>query len=322
MATHMDPAVFRDLCNDVRQRFPVSAVAGSAVKLQRCGHEWKACCPFHADRTPSFTIFKGDSRWHCFGCGATGDVIDFVRRNQDVGLIEAVRLLDAGALPAVARELVDSLSNNPDRDFSDAARRIWQQAAEVREETPAYRYLVSRSLGGPVPPVLRYARLRCKMHDGENGPRRPALVALVVDVDSNPVGVQRTFLTDEGRKAFEKDSKLSLGQVKRGAIRLAPAAGEVCLAEGMETALSLQRMSGVPTWASAGSTMLPAMVLPADIRTVTIGADADPAGERTAQEAAAVLIEQGRTVHIIRPAPGFDDFNSEHQAEARNGNRY
>jgi DNA primase len=93
--------------------------------------------------------------------------------------------------------------------------------------------------------------------------------------------------------------------------------GELCLCEGMETGLSLQRMSGIPTWASAGSTMLPSIVLPTAVHTVTIGADADPAGERTALEAANVFASQGRAVRIVRPLDGCGDFNDELQKEAR-----
>ncbi|MDR6668980.1 CHC2 zinc finger domain-containing protein [Rhizobium sp. 1399] len=64
---------------------------------QRNGHEHQACCPFHAEETPSFTIFRGQDgieRFHCFGCGAGGDVLDFVRQIKGVDLAEAIRILD------------------------------------------------------------------------------------------------------------------------------------------------------------------------------------------------------------------------------------
>lgn len=69
------------------------------VTLERDGDEWVACCPFHKENTPSFTVFPGSDgvqRYHCFGCGARGDVIDFVRQIKDVGLREAISILDGG----------------------------------------------------------------------------------------------------------------------------------------------------------------------------------------------------------------------------------
>jgi predicted Fe-S protein YdhL (DUF1289 family) len=52
-----------------------------------------ACCPFHEENTPSFKIYSDDNRWHCFGCGESGDTIDFIQRQNGVGFIDAVKLL-------------------------------------------------------------------------------------------------------------------------------------------------------------------------------------------------------------------------------------
>lgn len=80
------------------------SLAGQAqafgVKLQQDGHEFVACCPFHSEDTASFTIFIGDDhveRFHCFGCGAKGDVLDFVQSIKGVDLREAKRILGGGA---------------------------------------------------------------------------------------------------------------------------------------------------------------------------------------------------------------------------------
>ncbi|MBD3747670.1 MAG: virulence-associated protein E, partial [Sphingopyxis terrae] len=55
---------------------PLGVPVDPEVKLIRAGNELKGCCPFHADRSPSFTIFAGGERFHCFGCGAHGNAID------------------------------------------------------------------------------------------------------------------------------------------------------------------------------------------------------------------------------------------------------
>ena len=63
---------------EIRAANPLPSVAGGVVKLKRAGGEWKACCPFHSEKTPSFTIYGNGRRFMCFGCGAEGDVFDFV----------------------------------------------------------------------------------------------------------------------------------------------------------------------------------------------------------------------------------------------------
>lgn len=66
------------------------------VRLERDGEEYVACCPFHAEDTPSFTIFRGKDgvgRMHCFGCGERGDVLDFVQKIKGVDLKDAIRIL-------------------------------------------------------------------------------------------------------------------------------------------------------------------------------------------------------------------------------------
>ena len=54
----------------IRAANPLPSVAAGVVKLKRAGREWKACCPFHSEKTPSFTIYSGGRRFMCFGCGA------------------------------------------------------------------------------------------------------------------------------------------------------------------------------------------------------------------------------------------------------------
>ncbi|WP_256926720.1 CHC2 zinc finger domain-containing protein [Sphingomonas sp. TZW2008] len=81
MAAHARLGAFASICSHLSERFPVSGVARqTGVKLVRAGRELKGCCPFHPDKTPSFTIYADDRRFQCFGCGAEGDVLDFVQR--------------------------------------------------------------------------------------------------------------------------------------------------------------------------------------------------------------------------------------------------
>ena len=71
----------------------LSQVVGQRIELKKNGHEYVGCCPFHDEKTPSFTIYSDDKRYYCFGCGSGGDVLDFVMTYENVNLITAAEIL-------------------------------------------------------------------------------------------------------------------------------------------------------------------------------------------------------------------------------------
>ena len=89
--------------DEIRARVPLEGVIGKRVRLVRRGRELIGLCPFHKEKTPSFTVNEEKGFFHCFGCGAHGDVIGFLMRDEGLPFPEAVERLagDAGlALPA------------------------------------------------------------------------------------------------------------------------------------------------------------------------------------------------------------------------------
>ena len=287
---------------------PLASVAAAQVRLQRAGNEWKGCCPFHADCSPSFTIFADGERFHCFGCGASGDVLDYVARVYDIGPVDAARALWAGNLPRVSMPLMRPAEQ---RDRTPEARAVWELATPAAG-TLAETYLASRGILPPFPPAIRFSRLPYG-----NSSLLPCLVAAVRNVDGDVTGVQRIYLRSNGRgKADLPKAKLSLGRVAGGAIRLGElgTSGTVTVCEGPEDGLSLLDMLGPPVWVGAGATMLPAMRFPLEVRSIVIAADNDPTGEREATKAAQSFAERGLCVRVIRPLERFKDFNQEFQA--------
>jgi DNA primase len=79
--------------DELRARTVLSAVIAPSVKLIRAGREWKACCPFHNEKTPSFTVNDDKGFYHCFGCGAHGDAIRFLTDNRGMPFMDAVKEL-------------------------------------------------------------------------------------------------------------------------------------------------------------------------------------------------------------------------------------
>ncbi len=86
------PPAFLD---ELRARTPLAALVGRRVKLARSGRNWKGCCPFHNEKTPSFYVY--DDGYHCFGCGAHGDAVSFAMQTQGLSFPDAVAQLAAEA---------------------------------------------------------------------------------------------------------------------------------------------------------------------------------------------------------------------------------
>ena len=292
---------------EVCGKTPLSEVAARSVKLHRSGSEWKGCCPFHEDRSPSFTIYADDRRFMCFGCGARGDVLDFIMRRDGITLGEALETAQAGSEPLPTTK--PNSEEHSDRCAEAAA--IWA-AAIPAAGTPAERYLRARGIHCPIPASLRFAELPL-------GRSRllPALVAAVSTMSDKVLGVQRTFLSADGTSKATLPggkSKLSLGRVKGGAIRLGAAAPKLIVTEGLEDGLSLHQETGIAVWVAAGASMLPSLLLPSIVKEVVIAADRDPAGDMAANRAAEMFSKEGRRVRIIRPAAPYKDFNDELRA--------
>ena len=83
--------------DELRARVTLSSVVMRTTKLQRAGREWKACCPFHNEKTPSFTVSDEKGFYHCFGCGAHGDVIRWMTDQRGLSFMDAVKELASEA---------------------------------------------------------------------------------------------------------------------------------------------------------------------------------------------------------------------------------
>ncbi|HVJ54712.1 MAG TPA: DNA primase [Aliidongia sp.] len=79
--------------DEIRARIPLADVIGRRTRLVKRGREFTGLCPFHNEKSPSFTVNEEKGFYHCFGCGAHGDVITFVREAQNLSFVEAVEML-------------------------------------------------------------------------------------------------------------------------------------------------------------------------------------------------------------------------------------
>lgn len=82
-----------DIIEEVRSRNDIVDVIGGYVSLKKQGNSYSACCPFHHEKTPSFHVSRDKQLYHCFGCGASGNVFTFVREYENMSFVESMKLL-------------------------------------------------------------------------------------------------------------------------------------------------------------------------------------------------------------------------------------
>lgn len=111
----------------LRTRLSIATIVGEKVKLTRKGREFTGLCPFHHEKTPSFTVNEEKEFYHCFGCGAHGDIIRFLMEAQKYSFVEAVKELASRAGLSLPQ---DSLQRNemPQEDLTPL-RHALQEAS-------------------------------------------------------------------------------------------------------------------------------------------------------------------------------------------------
>ncbi|MBO4839370.1 MAG: DNA primase [Lachnospiraceae bacterium] len=134
------PVYPKEIIDEIRTRTDIVKVVGSRIKLERKGANYFACCPFHSEKTPSFSVSSSRQMYYCFGCQAGGDVISFVQNYDNVSFTEAVTEL--------ARQAGVTL---PQREMTGAEKK--QQARRDRlmtmnGEAALYYYYKLRSAAG------------------------------------------------------------------------------------------------------------------------------------------------------------------------------
>ncbi len=128
-------------------RTDIIEVIGSRVQLKRAGREYKACCPFHDEKTPSFTVSADKQFYHCFGCGAHGTALGFVMEYDHLGFVEAVEDLAARAGLEVPREGGAAAPSQPHDELYVALERAALYFRQSLSGEPRAReYLAKRGL--------------------------------------------------------------------------------------------------------------------------------------------------------------------------------
>lgn len=142
--------------DELRARITLSALVMRSVKLTRAGREWKGCCPFHDEKTPSFYVNDQKQFYHCFGCGAHGDAISWMVDQQGLPFMDAVKELAAMAgmeVPAPDPVQAKKAEQRASLiDVTEAAQRFFIESLAAPGGKAARDYLQRRGFS---PAIMR-----------------------------------------------------------------------------------------------------------------------------------------------------------------------
>jgi len=327
---------------ELKSRSDITDVVSSYVNLKRRGKNMVGLCPFHNEKTGSFNLYPENGSFYCFGCGAGGDVITFIRRIENLDYIEAVKFLAQRAGLQV-----------PEQGVDDSMSRLRQRVLEINRETarffaasllkpegkPGLDYFTRRRLPMPIirrfglgwAPESRFAlvnHLRAKGYSESEMIQANVAVQTrsgramdrfhsramfpIIDLRGNVVAFGGRILTDEKPKyintsdtpVYHKSSGLFAMNFAKNALDN----GRLILAEGYMDVISLHKAGFENAIASLGTALTAeqARIMARYAKEVIICYDSDEAGQKAAQRAIPILRGAGLLVRVMT-VPGNKD---------------
>lgn len=266
----------RGFVAEVKKRTSLAELIGAEVQLKRAGREWCGLCPFHQERTSSFYVIEDKAFWHCFGCGESGDAVQWVMKTRQADFRQAFEYLavrcglsdgaadELAKRPIVSRPAAAVLAEKEARKIG-FARSIWARHLPIdRADNPVAVYLRGRGIRLKPPPTIGFVPDLEHPYLGPpgKGPKFPAMVSPFQNLERKIVGVECTYLQPRSATAATPTlspradwvklqapadwppdepfkAKIQRGAIVGAAMRLTAAEDVMVLAEGRETALSV-----------------------------------------------------------------------------------
>jgi DNA primase len=187
----------KSFIQDLLNRLDIVDVIERYLPLKKAGANYVACCPFHTEKSPSFTVSQSKQFYHCFGCGAHGTAIGFVMEHTGMGFVEAVEELAKSAGMTVPREASNIPQHKVAPDLYELMQTATRYYREQLKKTPrAIDYLKRRGLSGEV--AARFG-IGYAPDDWQN------LKAAVPDYqDKSLVETGLVIVNDEGGKRYDR----------------------------------------------------------------------------------------------------------------------
>jgi DNA primase len=341
----------------IRDRVDIVDLVGRYVSLRQTGRSFKALCPFHAEKTPSFHVHPERQIFHCFGCGAGGNAFGFLMKHENLSFPEVVRVLgrecgvevpeESGAEAGLGERL---------REANEVAQRLYRAALQRREGAAARAYLERRGLGsetierfglGFAPPgwdatsralaaagvsaaVGARAGLLAERERGGHYDRlRDRVTFPIRDVRGTIVGFGGRVVADDQEPKYLNTPESPIFRKREAFYGLPEAlepmrrAGRAIVVEGYFDLLALHRASLGEVVATCGTSLTAehARNLRRRSREVILFFDGDEAGRRAMDRALTMLLPEGLRVRAVSLPAGDDpdSFLSREGPEALRG---
>ena len=187
-------------CDELRAKVSIVDVVGDKVKLIRKGREFSGLCPFHNEKTPSFTVNEVKGFYHCFGCGAHGDIIKFEMDANNLPFIDAVqKLADKSGLqmPKWERENSEELEKKASfYDIMELALKFFEK--NLRLKSDALNYLYARGFDDGI-----ISKFRLGYSPANNGLRAFLQSNNISDFDMGEVGLVSLAANNTSKRTFD-----------------------------------------------------------------------------------------------------------------------
>ncbi len=326
-------ALSDDFLQELRNRADIETTISSYVNLKRAGRISKGLCPFHGEKTPSFTVYPDTQSYYCFGCGNGGDVITFIKNIENLDYIDAVRFLaDKNGLDMPNENSYDSTVNKRRLRMLEANReaaRFFHKCLTTQAGAIGYQYFKNRGLSddtirrfglgfapdsfnslcnymmklGYTKDELVFANLARRSAKNENNIYdnfRNRVMFPIIDVKGNVIAFGGRVM-DDSKPKYLNTSDTMVYKKSQGvfALNLAKKSGKdsLILCEGYMDVIAMHQAGFTNTVAGLGTALTgeQARLLSRYASEVLIAYDADEAGQKAANRALTIF-KGGTTV--------------------------
>ncbi len=333
-----------DFIQQIRDNNDIESVIGSYIDLKRRGKNLVGLCPFHNEKTPSFTVYPETASYYCFGCGAGGEVINFVRNIENLDFMEAVKLLADRAGLQLPQDNYDDSAAKLRRRIYEANReaaRFYHETLFTEQGKQQLAYLDKRKIS---PKMIRHFGLGAapddwhalENHLKEKGFRRDELVAAnllrfsekngkryyydafrnkvmypVIDVRGNVVAFGGRVLDNSKPKYINTSDTLVYKKSNElFALNFAKNGNnrKLILCEGYMDVIALHQAGYENAVAGLGTALTPEQVslISRYADEVALCYDSDEAGQKAVRAAMTLFSKTGVKVKVIRLEGGKD----------------
>ena len=333
----------REVVEEIRHRTDIVELIGSYVTLKRAGSNFGGLCPFHSEKTPSFTVFPDSESFYCFGCGAGGDAITFVMKNENLDYPSAVEVLAARAGIQIVKEQeknTGGLTRKRVHDMNRDAAKFFHKCLLDPIGAEGLRYLTEKrglsmalikhfGLGfapGSFNMLTDYMHKRgytdqelaqgflCGISQ-KNGRAydyfRNRVMFPIIDTAGNVIAFGGRVM-DDSKPKYLNSSDTPAFQKRKNLFALNFAknhcADRLILCEGYMDVISLHAYGFENAVATLGTAITPeqARLMTKYTKQVVICYDADEAGQRAALKAMEVLGQVGMDVRVLHVTDAKD----------------